>query len=457
MALKVLNACCVLKYRLPESAMPNYGLLSVAKGFRAMGIDLGGQGGGFGSAMSKCDIGSAANSDANTLYGTGLEMLLPAAAAIDVRSSLPKHSRTCAQLSQWIYDPFTAPPANLSRIFLHEATESETVQWALLSPKQDQLLSSTDAAEPDTVFVVFKGTSNSRDMITDANVQPYDGLDHQLRVHGGMITSLGQGKHERKDVLSVLTRELQKVKCKFPCCDTVICGHSLGGGYALLIALDLLQQQQHTPSAVITFGAPQVVIPPASEATPAARVWQQLNCVGFNFVHSYDPVPRLAGEHCNAWLEVMLEAAKNKQLSHTGSVYIDPKLVKGTAFLSANMGLAMQYRTVGKVCFFTAPEGGKPGLLITDSGIDQSIAAFGKVPSRAGCKFSSLLAFHKLSLPEGAASSKITGGYIGDLKKLFAETGEPTQPAGAAVNGLPISSRGTVSLGSAELARQAMS
>jgi hypothetical protein len=60
-----------------------------------------------------------------------------------------------------------------------------------------------------------------------------------------------------------------------------MCGHSLGGGYALIAAAHLLTQQFPVTS-VQNFGAPQV-IGSGQEEHPA---WQKLNDITTTLVHS---------------------------------------------------------------------------------------------------------------------------------------------------------------------------
>jgi hypothetical protein len=414
MALKVLNSCVEEGCQLKESAMPNYHLVTIAKGLLAVGLDLGGTGGGFGSASAgglKSDIGAQSGgfrSDFDTIHGLGMEMKL------DVNtsgSSLPQHSYTCAQLCEWIYEPDREAPEQLLRVHLHELTTKEPVQWALLSSK--------GATGLRTFFVVFKGTSNASDALIDAKVESRDdGMAHQLRVHNGMITSLNAtGGNRGRDVLTVLTEELSKAGCQANS-ELLICGHSLGGGYSLLIALDLIDRQEFVPSAVITFGAPQVVIPPENEDAPGAAVWQKLNSICSNFVHSFDPVPRAAGEHCETWLEVFLQAGRHKQTSITGSVYLDTDVIAKSTFLGVNVYHAREYRTVGQVCFISAEAATNepPGLMACRSSIkDPSIAQFEETPSRAGSTIANLLDFHILR-PVGRM------GYIDVVKKLTAQT-----------------------------------
>jgi hypothetical protein len=78
---------------------------------------------------------------------------------------------------------------------------------------------------------------------------------------------------------------------------------------------------------VITFGAPQVVIPPGPEHA-AADLWKRLDSKTFNFVNSFDPIPRSAGKYCEDWTAVISDAIRNAQLAYVGSVITDAASVE---------------------------------------------------------------------------------------------------------------------------------
>ena len=96
------------------------------------------------------------------------------------------------------------------------------------------------------------------------------------------------------DRISALVRSSDKPK-------VVLCGHSLGGGYAILAALDMVHRELPIAS-VVTFGAPQVVVP-----DPANPTWQKLNAMAVLYVNAWDIVPRLPS--CDAWLNDVLPSA----------------------------------------------------------------------------------------------------------------------------------------------------
>ena len=87
----------------------------------------------------------------------------------------------------------------------------------------------------------------------------------------------------------------------------VICGHSLGAGYAVLSALHLFTSTDLDVTAVIAHGCPQVIVPPASYDHP---MWHRLHAVVKVYVNQWDVVPRLPS--CGKWLhDVLLDEDGN--------------------------------------------------------------------------------------------------------------------------------------------------
>jgi pimeloyl-ACP methyl ester carboxylesterase len=107
---------------------------------------------------------------------------------------------------------------------------------------------------------------------------------HGLQVHSGMWNALHSQKQPIKTVISKVKEILRTQKGVQ---DVILCGHSLGGGYAILTALAMLKQEVKV-TAVLTFGAPQVVVPDRS-----VNLWNALNAITTLFVNSYDVIPRL--------------------------------------------------------------------------------------------------------------------------------------------------------------------
>lgn len=82
----------------------------------------------------------------------------------------------------------------------------------------------------------------------------------------------------------------------------VLCGHSLGGGYAILTALEMVHTDPSSVTAVVTFGAPQVVREDSTNTT-----WANVNRITSLYVNNWDPVPRLPTAW--NWIEKAAEIA----------------------------------------------------------------------------------------------------------------------------------------------------
>ena len=112
--------------------------------------------------------------------------------------------------------------------------------------------------DEDVFYVTFKGTDNLFEMIIDLDVllTRFCGL----QVHNGMAGAL---QHEQAGGMSVL-EELRTMAYTFGAQGkpVILTGHSLGGGYALLAGLYLLEHGcADVVSQAVTFGAPQVMVP----------------------------------------------------------------------------------------------------------------------------------------------------------------------------------------------------
>ena len=118
------------------------------------------------------------------------------------------------------------------------------VQWAIALSN-----------DGNTAIVVFKGTDNPMDAVVgiSAILDYKESLD--LEVHSGMWGALHVKKNGVAEQIMAELREVGGGR------EVVVCGHSLGGGYALLLALEMLQRNMKV-SAVISHGGPQVIVPP---------------------------------------------------------------------------------------------------------------------------------------------------------------------------------------------------
>lgn len=175
-------------------------------------------------------------------------------------------------------------PKHLSVECLELSTDEKgSVQWALV-------------ASSTAIFVVFRGTDNVVDILVDMGLLTNDDAPHGVRVHSGMWAVLTQRRHHLINDILHSARDLFKERPGLK--DLVLCGHSLGGSYAILCALGLLHRGIAV-SAVRTFGACQAVVPDWD-----SKIWCQLNAVTAMFVNSFDFVARMPS--CVDWVSEVL-------------------------------------------------------------------------------------------------------------------------------------------------------
>ncbi|CAE7236136.1 yiaY [Symbiodinium natans] len=174
-----------------------------------------------------------------------------------------------------------------------KATSKSPVQW---------LLARFGAA----LYLCFRGTDDMQDAAIDLSAVPdcFRFKEHGLGVHGGIAHVLEQEgenvDHVVKEVFKVLNQHRRSGD------QLVLCGHSLGGGYAQVMAVHLLSLNVDV-SAVRTFGAPHVLVP---QAGTAQTMWQKLHAITQHWVHDWDPVPRLP--LCQTWLVDVLPRLKKE-------------------------------------------------------------------------------------------------------------------------------------------------
>ncbi|CAE7844141.1 unnamed protein product [Symbiodinium microadriaticum] len=218
---------------------------------------------------------------------------------------------------------------------LHTAQKNSSnspVQWLL-------------ARSGSVLYAAFRGTNNVQDVAIDvAAVPDYQQFkEHGIGVHSGIANAVeqeGDGiRHVVDDVLQALQEHLQQGD------RLVLCGHSLGGAYAQVVAVHLLSRNLDV-AAVRTFGTPHVLVPPKPE--DSSILWQKLNSITQHWVHDWDPVPRLT--LCKTWLVDVLP--KLKQEVVTGlRVGIAQKYIQALRLhcSEARARLLERYDVVGEV------------------------------------------------------------------------------------------------------------
>lgn len=262
-ALAVFNACAKVTARVPH--IPNKLLCDGAELLKRLGVNLADSESGAG--MSSSQIGR------------------PGAGRFPMNDS--GRGRTCpwaapaARASKWIYHEWDKPPVDMHVEHVELASDGKLVQWAAMRCGS-------------TIYVVFRGTASVFDGIIDLGVVPYDHAAHGVRVHSQMWAALHQRHDDVTNSVMQKVRELRADREDH----VVLCGHSLGGGYATLCALDLLHEGVHV-SAVRAFGAPQVVVPDWD-----LPVWRKLQAITTVFINAYDAIPRLPS--CLPWISEAL-------------------------------------------------------------------------------------------------------------------------------------------------------
>lgn len=185
---------------------------------------------------------------------------------------------------------------------------------------------------PDAVIIAFRGTSNLRDWITDAQfwrrtlVEEANGDDCQ--VHDGFLDAY----ESIIEKLSVHLRGIVADRKVF------VTGHSLGGALAILAALEL-KRQKFPVAQVYTFGQPRV----GNGAFKRLYEWS-LGAATFRVVHEEDIVARLphlpwlTDPYRHAGVEVLISSV-------TGQAVIAPSVA--TLLWSDAVGLYRAYRAGG--------------------------------------------------------------------------------------------------------------
>uniref|UniRef100_A0A7S4PWL7 Fungal lipase-type domain-containing protein n=1 Tax=Alexandrium monilatum TaxID=311494 RepID=A0A7S4PWL7_9DINO len=249
------------------------------------------------------------------------------------------------------------PGVRVEHVDLSEGTN--IVQWATLT-------------SADTIFVAFRGTYHVLDAVVDLGFMTHDDAPHGLRVHGGMWNVLHQRRHPVVSVAVERIRSLREGRRGLQ--HVVLCGHSLGGGYAILTALDMLRRGSGI-DAVIAFGAPQVVVPDRS-----VDLWHRLDAITTLVVNSYDIVPRLPS--CLPWV---FDALPKCLLGGTsfGSVTVGCDLAE---VLEKKLGrqreVMADYDTVGTLAF--VGEGSRFARRVASSADLSHREVLGRVPDHVG-------------------------------------------------------------------------
>ena len=219
------------------------------------------------------------------------------------------------------------------------------IQWALLR-YQDNGFSS--------LMLVFRGTNwkNVMDIILDLSAVPMAApIDSSIIVHSGMwaATHMEHGESDEANVSSIIKSHL-KLRSQETQENVYLCGHSLGAGFALMTALDLLHDDETKTGwniHVRTFGAPQVLY---QKPCQESDLWKRLNQCTTSYVSSYDIIPRLPGN--SAWMDKLgpiIEDAAKKRIGIFGEWKIHELLQRNWAHFQEHKRIMSEFRPIGSL------------------------------------------------------------------------------------------------------------
>jgi len=298
MAFTLFNHCAAEGFKLSFQNIPDRTLTDVARVLKSVfGLDVARSGGKSRIKISDVNISdmahwSSESQVAERMYDRTTRMRMSS----NTTEGEHQHAHITAVLSDWVYeaDPDKLPQllprsegSGAPRVLNIKVQQgANSVQWAIVKVAA-------------TIFVVFKGTDSFRDCVVNAMFSPFKDPRVRLSMHTGMWTAMHPGEVGTVDEIQMV---LDTQETEVP---VVLCGHSLGGGYALLAALDLHSSYPQTArrvKAVVTHGAPQVVIPPRLNDPQQGRdAWSWLNELSIGYVNAFDMIPRLPS--CEDWVK----------------------------------------------------------------------------------------------------------------------------------------------------------
>ncbi|ETO27288.1 Lipase family protein, partial [Reticulomyxa filosa] len=175
-------------------------------------------------------------------------------------------------------------------------SNDEFVRYSVVRPRDTE----------GTAYVVFRGSQTTTDWLSNLNAMPLKVKEYGFRVHSGMHAQL-QHKALEELIDLFLTEKL------------VITGHSLGAGYAVLAAADLLGALGiNYPMAVYTFGAPLVIEKNAAIISAIGRILEK---IVYNFVNQFDVIPRLQTSASFPYLSNLIGQTVDLILKGKGGIF----------------------------------------------------------------------------------------------------------------------------------------
>ena len=196
--------------------------------------------------------------------------------------------------------------------------------------------------------------------------------------------------------------------------NVVLCGHSLGGGYAILRGLELLHMgvDQH---AIVMHGALQVIKPDFN-----SELWGRLNEVTTLYVNGFDVVPRLPS--CNEeWKETLvgLVPSLTREKSYGAfELHIDELLENmGVWKTFQQMG---DFRHVGKLVFATTDETRRKRMMVDANGPGGDDEGWKLLTIRTECSGGFIIKHHK-EYPE------VLNSFLTEVERMQIDDFDSTQ------------------------------
>lgn len=299
-AMAAFNRCARPHFRVSPREMPNRRLSGAASMMQRVGINIR-VGGRPSTAGRKSDC--------------LVEKCLGDESPV---SKVLVDSALAAELTFWLTEPTDQLPLGLQQEF---SDLDGPVQWAVLTTLE-------------VLFVVFGSPRSPLDALVEGGLLTCDDAEHGLRVQRAPWKSL-QEHHIANQVRS----KMDELRLRSPeLRSTILCGHGLGGGYAVLCGLQLLHLEVDV-SQILTFGAPQVLIP-----QPESALCQRLEHISTHHVNAWDPFPRFPA--CATWVHEVLPLLRDPVGNKSEP---DPSAVVKSYLRDGEEALMHEYGHVGSV------------------------------------------------------------------------------------------------------------
>ena len=163
-------------------------------------------------------------------------------------------------------------------IYYELSKKGQITQWMLVKSLKKE----------NTFYLVFKGTSNAIDCIVDVGMMPLFEKSMNCTVYASMYAALQSQFHK-------IEQSLHKHINQNNTNNIIICGHSLGGGYALLTLGHIFSSHFYKKNKnilnikCITFGS----ILPYGKDIKKSSLYPLIHQNTINFIYEMDYIPRI--------------------------------------------------------------------------------------------------------------------------------------------------------------------